>query len=337
MKAIVVTRYGKTEEVVELRDMPAPVVGPRDVLIEVHAASVNPIDFKMQQGELKAVRKLQFPYIMGFDVSGVVKAVGSEVYGFQPGEAVYSRVDGERFGTFAELVAVDEQFVAHKPARLSHAEAASLPLVALTSWQAFGRASLKAGQRVLVHAGAGGIGTIAIQIARALGAKVATTTSARNVELVRSLGADTVVDYQQQQFDTVLSNYDMVLETLGGDNQRRSFSVLKPGGILVSILGVPTAAWARQQKLPFFMPWLFGWLNRGNDKLARQHKVQWDMLLMQPDGQQLRGISDLVEAGLVTPVIDRVFPLAQAKQALLHSQSGRARGKIVIEVKAAAA
>lgn len=335
MKAVVVTRYGRTEDVVELRDLPAPTVGPRQVLIEVYAASVNPIDFKLQQGALKAVRKMQFPFVMGFDVSGVITAVGAEVTQYQVGDAVFSRVDSAAMGTFAEQVAVDAQYVAPKPARLSHQQAASLPLVALTSWQAlFDRAGLQPGQKVLIHAGAGGIGTVAIQLAKAFGLQVATTTSTANVALVERLGADVVVDYKKQAFDEVLTGYDAVFETLGGDNQQRSFKVLKPGGKLISIVGVPTAAWARQQGLPFFLRWLFALLNRRNDKLARQHQVSWDLLLMEANGQQLAEIGQLAEAGKLMPVIDKVYPLAQAKDALLYSQRGRAKGKIVISVKA---
>lgn len=335
MKAVVVTQYGRTEDVVELRDMPAPQLGARDVLIDVYAASVNPIDFKVQKGDLKAIRKLAFPYVMGFDVSGVVSAVGKDVKSFKVGDEVFSRVDSKAMGTFAEQVAVDAQYVACKPANINHREAAALPLVALTSWQAmFERGRLQAGQKVLVHAGAGGLGTIAIQLAKAMGAQVATTTSTGNMELTRSLGADTVIDYKRQAFEQALGGYDLVFETLGGDNQRRSFQVLKPGGKLVSVVGAPTAAWARKQGLPVFMAWLFKWLNRSNDKLARQRKVDWDMLLMEPNGAQLAQIGAMVEAGKVKPVIDKVFPLAQVKEALLYSQTGRARGKIVIEVRA---
>jgi len=334
MKAVVLTRYGKTEDVVELREISDPIVGARDVLIAVHAASVNPIDFKIQLGNLKQIRKLNFPCVMGFDVSGVVMAVGGEVRRFKVGDAVFSRVSSDRMGTFAELVASDEQFVALKPGNISHQEAAALPLVALTTWQAlFDRAQLKAGQKVLIHAGAGGIGTQAIQIAKQAGAFVATTTSTGNVELVKSLGADLVIDYKKQEFDAVVKGYDVVFETLGGDNQRRSFSVLKPGGMLVSVVGMPKPEWARKQGLPFFMPWILKWLNRENDALARKYQVSWDLVLMEPNGQQLAEIGKLVSDGKLKPIIDRVFPLAETKQALLYSQSGRAKGKIVISVR----
>jgi NADPH:quinone reductase-like Zn-dependent oxidoreductase len=336
MKAVVATRYGSTQDVVELRDMPAPKVGPRDVLIAVHAASVNPIDFKIQRGDLKKVRKLSFPFILGFDVSGVVLEVGSSVRRFKAGDAVFSRVDSERMGTFAELVAVEEQYVAAKPANLSHEEAAALPLAALTAWQAmFERAKLKAGQKVLIHAGAGGVGTLAIQLAKQHGAFVATTTSTANVDWVKALGADVVIDYKKQNFDEVLKDYDAVFETLGGENQLRSFKVLKRGGILVSIVGMPRADWARKQGLPFFMPWLLNLMNRKNDQAARAQGVEWDMVLMEANGTQLDAIGRMAVDGKLKPVIDRVFPLESTREALIHSQSGRAKGKIVISVKAA--
>lgn len=334
MKAIVLTGYGKTEEVVELRELPDPEFGPNDVLIDVHAASVNPIDFKVQQGAMKSIRKLSFPAVMGFDVSGVVQAVGARVSKFKIGDAVFSRVASDRMGTFAERVASDEKYVAMKPANISHQEAAAIPLVALTTWQAlFDRAGLKAGQKVLIHAGAGGIGTQAIQIAKQAGAFVATTTSTGNVDLVKSLGADLVVDYKKQPFDEVIKGYDVVFETLGGDNQKRSFGVLKPGGKLVSVVGVPKPEWARRQKLPFFMPWIFAFMNRDNDALGKKFQVSWDTVLMEPSGEQLATIGQWVTDGKLKPVIDKVFPLAETKQALLYSQSGRAKGKIVINMK----
>ncbi|TAK90494.1 MAG: NADP-dependent oxidoreductase [Burkholderiaceae bacterium] len=333
MKAIVCTRYGATEDVVELRQMPKPTVGPQDVLIAAHAASVNPIDYKIQRGDLKVIMRLSFPFVMGFDVSGIVVETGAQVTHFKPGDAVFARVDTNRFGTFAEFVATDAQFVAHKPAQLSHAEAAALPLAALTAWQAlYEKAHLKQGQKVLIHAGSGGVGSLAIQLAKHVEAQVATTTSTANVDLVKSLGADVVIDYKTQKFEDVLQDYDAVFETLGGANQEKSFRVLKPGGVLVSIVGIPTAAWARQHGLPFFMPWLFDFMNRNNNRLARKHQVRFDALMMTPNGKQLEQIAILAEEGKLKPVIDRVFPLEQTQQALLHSQSGRSRGKIVIQI-----
>ena len=334
MKAIVCTKYGRTAEVVELRDVTKPTAGPNEVLIEVHAASLNPVDFKIQQGALKAIRKLSFPYVMGFDVSGVVVAVGVGANRYKVGDEVFSRVGADYMGTFAEFVKVDEKFVAAKPSNISHQEAAALPLVALTTWQALvDVANLQAGQKVLIHAGAGGIGSIAIQIAKVLGAHVIATTSTKNVAMVKALGADEVIDYTKQAFEDVLKDIDVVYETLGGENQIRSFRVLKPGGILVTIVGIPSSTWAREEGLPFYMGWLFDLLNAKNHRLARRQQARFASVLMQPEGSKLAIIADMVVSGKIHPVIDSVFPLEKTKDALMHIQSGRAKGKIVIAVK----
>ncbi|WP_306252815.1 NADP-dependent oxidoreductase [Parvularcula sp. IMCC14364] len=331
MKAAICTGYGKIEDVVEVRDIKKPVVLQNDVLIKVHAASVNPIDIKEAKGDLKNVRKRAFPYTMGLDVSGVVVEAGSGTSKFKVGDEVYSRVDSDRCGTFAEYSAVDEKFVARKPQNISHTEAAAVPLAGLTAWQCmFDAAGMKSGQKILIHAGSGGVGTIAIQIAKSFGAHVATTTSTSNVDLVTQLGADIVVDYKKQRFDEVLRDYDVVLETLGGENQVRSFSVLKNGGYLVSIVGIPSAEWAKSQNLPFYMPLLFGFLNRKNNQLARQKKAGFDMVLMQPNAEQLGKITDLIERDELRPVIDREFSLDEVQEALSYLQTGRAKGKIVI-------
>ena len=334
MKAIVCTKYGQTAEVVELREVTKPTAGPNEVLIEVHAASLNPVDFKIQQGALKAIRKLSFPFVMGFDVSGVVVAVGVGANRYKVGDEVFSRVGADYMGTFAEFVKVDEKFVAAKPVNISHQEAAALPLVALTTWQALvDVANLQAGQKVLIHAGAGGIGSIAIQIAKVLGAHVIATTSTKNVAMVKALGADEVIDYTKQAFEDVLKDIDVVYETLGGENQVRSFRVLKPGGILVTIVGIPSSTWAREEGLPFYMGWLFDLLNAKNHRLARRQQARFASVLMQPEGSKLAIIADMVTSGKIHPVIDSVFALEKTKDALLHIQSGRAKGKIVIAVK----
>ena len=334
MKAVVCTKYGQTADVVELRDMPKPGAGPNEVLIEVHAASLNPVDFKIQQGALKAIRKLSFPYIMGLDVSGVVVAVGAGVRQFKVGDEVFSRVGGEYMGSFAEFINVDEKYVAAKPSNISHQEAAALPLVALTTWQVLvSTANLQPGQRVLIHAGAGGIGSIAIQIAKVLGATVIATTSTKNLVMVKALGADQVIDYKVQAFEKVVKDVDVVYETLGGENQAKSFQVLKAGGILVSIVGIPSSAWAREEGLPVYMGWLFDLLNWKNRRLARQQHARFAPVLLQPEGSKLAIIAEMAASRKIHAVIDRVFPLEQTKEALLYIQSGRATGKIVISVK----
>jgi len=245
MKALVIRRYGNNS-VVQLESAPEPQLRPRDVLIEVHSASVNPIDFKIRAGKLKRIRQYPFPLILGCDVSGVVRKVGPQATRFKEGDPVFARLEKDRMGAFAELVAADQSVVAKKPKRVDHVHAAAIPLVALTSWQALAEeAKLNRGQKVLIHAGAGGVGSVAIPIAKHLGATVATTTSAKNVEYVKSLGADVVVDYTRQDFTQVLSNYDAVFETLGGASETRSARVLKRGGVMVGIAGLPTVGWAR--------------------------------------------------------------------------------------------
>lgn len=337
MKAVVCTGYGRLDDVVGLRDMPLPAVGPGDALIEVHAAGVNPIDLKIAQGALKAIRKFPLPFVMGYDLSGVVVETGSAVTRFRPGDAVFARVDSWRFGTFAEFAAVSAGLLAPKPAAASHVEAASLPLVGLTAWQALSTvAAVRPGHAVLIHAGAGGVGSVAIQLAKVLGARVTATTSGRNVAFVAALGADQVLDYTRQAYDEVLSGFDVVLDTLGGEHIPRSLKVLKRGGVLVSIVGMPSGQWARAQGLPFFMPWLMDLANLKHRRQAATRGVRFEPMMLEPAGDRLGQLGALVDEGRLRPVIDRVFPLAQAMDALRHSQSGRARGKVVIGVRAAA-
>lgn len=334
MKAVVCTRYGATQDVVTLMDLPVPTIGDQEVLIEVHAASVNPIDYKIQQGAMKAIRRFAFPLVLGYDVSGVVSAIGAGVTRFKPGDAVFSRVDSHRFGTFAEFVAVDQGLVASKPANLTHQQAAALPLVSLTSWQALHDiAALQPSQRVLIHAGAGGIGSVAIQLAKHLGAHVTTTTSTRNVELVKSLGADAVIDYTHQAFEQVGAEFDVVYETLGGENLKKSLQVVRRGGVLVNIAGMPSTAWARAEGVPWYLLGVFMLANLGTLRRVKQRGVRYIYWMLRPDGETLGQLGDLARTGKLVPLIDRIYPLDQTREALLFSQSGRARGKIVIQVK----
>ena len=237
---------------------------------------------------------------MGNDLSGVIVEIGSAVTRFKVGDEIYARLDKDRIGTFAEFAAVSESAAALKPTNLTHVEAASLPLVALTSWQAlFEIGKLQAGQKVLIHAGAGGIGTVAIQLAKWRGAYVATTASERNHALVKRLGADEVIDYRKERFEERLRDYDVVYDTLAGDEQLRSFQTLKRGGTLVTIAGVPTAEFARQAGLNFFLRLALGWMNRKATAAAKKHGVQFTYLFMRPDGAQLAEVTRLVESGSV--------------------------------------
>ncbi|MGW8955795.1 NADP-dependent oxidoreductase [Streptomyces sp. NPDC055709] len=311
MKAAVINRYGQVGDVVIVTEVPRPTVGPRGVLIEARAAGVNPVDHLIVKGFMSAGPLTQ-QLVIGNEVAGVVAEVGAEVSGFAVGEEVFARVDPRVGGAFAEYVAVDRSLVAAKPGGLSFEEAASLPLAGLTAWQALTeQAHLAPGVRVLIHGGAGGVGSIAVQLARHLRAQVVATTGADSVELVRKLGADQVVDYRAEQFDEVLSGIDVVFDTVGGPTQDRSFRVLKPGGTLVSI--VPIA-----------------------DVEAK--KTQWNVnarsFMMRPHGEQLAHLASLVAAGELQPLLETAFPLAQTAAALQKVERGGARGKTVITIPA---
>ena len=332
MKAFIIDRYGP--DTVRLADMPMPQPGDNDVLVQIHAASVNPVDFKIRDGKLKLVLRYRLPIILGSDLAGVVVEVGDSVRGFKVGDEVYARVDKDRIGTFAEFIAVREESVALKPDSLSMEEAASIPLVALTAWQALiDRGGLKAGQKVLIHAGSGGVGTMAIQLAKHLGAFVATTTSTTNVQWVTKLGADVVVDYKTQDYATRLKDYDLVLDTLGGSVTEASLPVLKPGGKLISISGPPDREFAMEMGLGWPMQQVMRLLSYRVRKRARQLGVSYSFLFMRPSGDQLRSIGALIDKGVMRPVVDRVFPFDSTIEALAYVERGRAKGKVVVELR----
>lgn len=332
MKAYVLDRYGKGQPL-RLTDVPDPVIGSRDVLVAVEATALNQLDSKIRDGEFKALLRYKPPFVLGHDVAGRVIAVGQGVRRFRPGDAVHGRPRDGRIGTFAERIAIDEADLAHKPARLDMAEAASLPLVALTAWQALVEvASLRAGQKVLIHAGSGGVGTIAIQLAKHLGATVATTTSGANADLVRSLGADIVIDYRTQDFTEQLSGYDIVLASLDAKTLERSLTVLKPGGRLISISGPPDPAFAKAQGLNPILRFAMRVLSAGIRRKAKRAGVAYSFLFMRADGDQLAEVDALIEQGAIRPVIDRTFPFDQLNDALAYVDSGRAKGKVVVKL-----
>jgi NADPH:quinone reductase-like Zn-dependent oxidoreductase len=333
MKAFIVDRY-KKKGVLRLGDMPEPEVRDRDVLVAVHATALNMLDAKIRDGEFKLILPYHLPLILGNDVAGVVVRVGSMVQGFKPGDEVYARPGKNRIGTFAEFIAMDEADVALKPRNLGMDEAASIPLVALTAWQVLvERAQLKKGQKVLIHAGSGGVGTFAIQLAKHLGATVATTTSTANVALVNSLGADVVIDYKKEDFAKVLSGYDVVLNSLGPDTLEKSLQVLKPGGKLISISGPPDAAFARENGLNWALQQVMRVLSFGIRRKAKRRGVCYSFVFMRAQGEQLGKIGALIESGVIKPVVDRVFPFPAINEAMDYLETGRAKGKIVIHVK----
>ncbi|MCC0804982.1 NADP-dependent oxidoreductase [Methylobacterium sp. W2] len=333
MKAFILDRYRKKQPL-RLGDMPEPTIGTGDVLIEIRAAGLNVLDAKIRNGEFKLLLPYTPPFVLGHDLAGSVIRVGSEVRGFQVGDEVYARPRDGRIGTLAERIAVDPADLALKPKNLSMAEAASIPLVGLTAWQVLvERAKVKPGDKVLIHAGSGGVGTFAIQLAKHLGATVATTTSAANADLVKSLGADVVVDYTRQDFDTVLSGYDIVLSSLDGDIFRKSLTVLKPGGRLISISGPPDPGFAKAQGLNWFLTQVMRLLSLGIRRQARARGVDYSFLFMRANGAQLAQIAALVEAGTIRPVMDRVVPFEAASDALTELEAGRSKGKVVVEIR----
>lgn len=332
MKAYFIDRYGKQNG--RIGDVPEPLPGAHDVLIEVHAASVNVLDSKIRSGEFKLILPYSFPLVLGNDCAGVVIAVGAAVKGFKPGDAVYARVPEQRIGTFAERIAVEQNAVALKPVNLSMEQAAGIPLVALTAWQALvDIARLQKGQKVLIHAGSGGVGTIAIQLAKHLGAVVATTTSTANVEWVKALGADVVIDYKQQRFEEELRDYDVVLNSLGTDVLENSLKVLKPGGQLISISGPPTAEFAKAQGLAWPLRQVMRLLSLSIRRKARKRDVRYSFLFMRASGTQLQEITTLIEAGEIKPVLDRTFAFESAGEALTYVEQGRAKGKVIVQIK----
>lgn len=333
MKAFLLDRYGKKERV-RIGEVPDPEVREGDVLVQVHAAGVNPVDFKIRNGELKVVLPYRLPLILGNDVAGVVVRVGPRVRRFKPGDEVYARPEKDRIGTFAELISMNEDAVAIKPQKLTMEEAASIPLVGLTAWQALiEKAGLKKGQRVLIHAGSGGVGTFAIQLAKHVGAVVAATTSTANLDWVKALGADIVIDYSTDDFATVLSDYDVVLDSLGGEALEKSLRVLKPGGKLVSISGPPDPDFARDLGSSWMLRQVMRLLSYRIRKKARHHRVSYSFLFMKANGDQLRQIGRLIDSGSIRPVVDRVFAFESTNEALAYVERGRAKGKVVVKVR----
>ena len=333
MKAFVLDRYGK-KRALRLADMPSPELRDDEVLVQVHAAGVNLLDSKIRDGEFKLILPYGFPLVLGHDVAGVVVKVGPRVRQFKLGDEVYARTDDFRIGTFAEFVPVKEASLALKPKGLTMVEAASIPLVALTAWQALvEKAKLKKGQKVFIQAGSGGVGTFAIQLAKHLGATVATTTSTGNVALVKSLGADVVIDYKAQDFEDVLRDYDVVLNSQDSKTLEKSLRILKSGGKLISISGPPDPDFGKEIGAPGFVKLVMRLLSSGTRRKARRLGVSFSFLFMKANGSQLREITQLIEARAIRPVIDRVFPFESTNEAMAYVEAGRAKGKVVVKVR----
>jgi NADPH:quinone reductase-like Zn-dependent oxidoreductase len=334
MKTFIAKSYGKKEKL-HLTNLSEPTINENDVLVQVHSAGVNVIDLLIRNGEFKLFLPMKPPFQLGRDVAGVVTKVGSKVSKFKVGDDVYSSSGNHHLGTYAEFISIDENEVALKPKNLTMEEASSIPLVGLTSWQALVElANVQKGQKVFVQAGSGGVGTFAIQLAKHLGATVATTTSSANFDLVKSLGADIVIDYKTQDFETILKDYDLVLHS-NKDTKvlEKSLRILKSGGQVISLTGPPTPEFAEQIGLAWHLKFVTKLLSLGIKKKAKKLNAKFTFLFMRAEGKQLSQITKLIEAGVIKPVIDKVFPFEQTNDALSYVETGRSKGKVVIKVK----
>ncbi|MFE6706085.1 NADP-dependent oxidoreductase [Bacillus thuringiensis] len=332
MKAMIIDRYGKVP--MRMAEVPTPEINEYEVLAEIHAASINPIDFKIRDGKVKMLLKYEMPLILGNDFAGVITKVGSKVTRFKVGDEIYARPRKNKIGTFAEYIAIHEDDIALKPKNLSFEEAASIPLVGLTSYQALHDImQLQKGQKILIHAGSGGVGTFAIQLAKIMGAIVTTTASEAGANLVTSLGADEIINYKTEKFEDILKNYDAVFDTIGGATLEKSFNIIKRGGNIVSVSGMPNARFGKEFGSGFFKTLLFSLASKKLTALEKKHNAQYSFLFMKPSGDQLRTIANYIEAGEIKPVIDRVFPFEDAQKVMEYSEAGRAKGKIIVKIK----
>ncbi|WP_062213138.1 NADP-dependent oxidoreductase [Streptomyces sp. NBRC 109706] len=328
MKAFVIDRYRAAPREADVAE---PVVGDHDVLIEVKSASVNQIDLRIAEGEFKQILPYRLPLVLGSDLAGVVLAVGPAVRSFAPGDEVFAKPDVRQLGTFAERVAVAEADLAIKPASASMTEAASLPLVALCAWQALvERGRVRPGQKVLIHAGAGGVGSLAIQLAKHLGATVATTVGAPQADRARERGADIVVDYRTEDFTDLLRDYDLVLDSLGGKNLEGSLRVLRPGGKAIGITGPPTPEFAREMDVSLVPRLAVRGISHRARRMARRLDVRYEFLFTHSSGEQLAKIAELVDGGALRPVVGQVFPFHRTPDALVALEKGGTHGKIVV-------
>lgn len=308
MKAITVEKYGDAD-VLKYTEVEEPELKENDLLIDIKATSVNPVDWQIREGNLADAMSFDFPLVLGWDAAGIVKKIGPAVTKFSVGDEVFSSPDMMRNGTYAEYVAVDENMVAKKPTNLSFEEAASIPLVGLTAWTSLVEiANIQRGERILIQAGAGGVGSFGIQLAKAMGCWVATTCSETNIDFLKELGADQVINYEKEKFEDLVDPVDVVLDTLGGDVQNRSFKVLKKGGRIASTTTAP------------------------DNELAKEHEVLAYQVTMGRDGEVLANIAKLIEEEKIRPVVEQVLDLSEVKEGHRISQTGHSRGKIVLKI-----
>jgi NADPH:quinone reductase-like Zn-dependent oxidoreductase len=331
MRAYVLTRYGGPEGA-GLMDVPSPAIGPRDVLVAVRAAGLNPVDFKFRQGKLRAILRPKLPFVLGNELAGEVMAVGSDVKRFRAGDRVFARTAKDRAGAFAQQASIDEDHAAHMPQHLSFADAAAVPLAALTALQALrDELGVKPGQKVLISGGAGGVGTFAIQIAKWLGADVTTTASQRGEALVRSLGCDEVIDYTVRNISSLNDRFDAGFDLVGGKTLEQMFDVMKPGTKIVSVAALPEPQTAiRDLGGRRVLAALFWLVSYGLRSRARRAHISYRFLFMHPSGSDLAVLGELIEQARLKVVVDKTYPFAEISKAMAYVESGRAKGKVIV-------
>jgi NADPH:quinone reductase-like Zn-dependent oxidoreductase len=332
MKAFIINNYGKKNKG-EIIQVAKPEINTNDVLVKIHAAGLNVLDLKIRNGEFKLLLPYKTPLRLGHDVAGTIIKVGADVKQFKVGDEIYARVRDNRIGTLAEEISIHEDDIAIKPKRLTMEEAASLPLVGLTVWQILiEKVKLKKGQKIFIQAGSGGVGSFAIQFAKYLGATVATSTSSANIDFVKSLGADIVIDYKNEDFETILHDYDLVLNSQNIDILDKSLNILKPGGTVISISGPPTSKLAEELNASWFVKQVLNLLSYKIRKKAKKLNINYDFYLMKANGKQLKEIALLIDSNTINPVIDKIFPLKETNEALAYLEKGHAKGKVVIKI-----
>lgn len=332
MKAFFINKYGDSSTL-QFGELNKPEIGESDVLVKVYSASVNPLDLKIQDGSLKVLLPYKFPIILGNDFSGVIEKTGKNVKNFKIGDKVYGKTEQARTGSFSEFLAIKETYIAKIPRNLTMEESASVPLVGLTAWQVLvERANIKKGQKVFIQAGSGGVGSFAIQLAKYLGATVATTAGAENIEWVKKLGADIVIDYRKEKFEDLLKGYDVVLDTLGGDFLEKSMKILKRGGKLISLAGPPDYQLAKDMNLSPVIRGIMYLISYKVKNMAKKYSVDYSFLFMKASGIQLEKLNFIIESGKITPIIDKIFNFNETKEALEYVKKGHSKGKVIIKV-----
>jgi len=326
MKALQIVKYGEIKEGLSLNEIDKPSIKSNDILVEVKAASLNPIDYKMVEGKLKDMISLKLPSTIGFDVSGVVVEKGADVKNFEIGDEIYSRVPQEQMGTVAEFVAVNSEFAALKPDNITFEQASGLPLTGLTAIQALEKVGIKENDRILIHAGSGGVGSFAVQYAKAKGAIVYTTTSTSNIDWVKALGADRVIDYKTEDYKEIANNLDIVFDTLGDDYTFDAFEIIKDGGRVTTIVGPPDEETAKQMRMQDYK------LPEKLEKLIKDRSAEYKLTWMQPNAEQLKEIAIMVEDRAIKPIVDLIYSLEDGIDAYEYLASGKAKGKVIISL-----